>query len=638
MMIDELPVTKHREEILKLYEKHRVLLVIGETGSGKTTQIPKFIYEHYQQRRGSPLQTIAITQPRRVAAMALAKRVAEEMHGNVGDLVGYCVRFEEASSPKTRIKFLTDGMLLREVISDPELKNYSTIILDEAHERTLRTDILFGIVKRLLNQRSDLRLVIMSATLNAEKFLDFFENIAYLYRVPGRQFPVRLFYTIEPQQDYLDALVLSIFQIHVESSPGDILAFLTGQEEIEAVRRILEEYSSACPSSAPKMSILPIYASLPAAQQMAVFVPTLPGNRKIILATNIAETSLTIPGIRYVIDTGMVKMRLFSPRSGMETLTVHPISKSAARQRCGRAGREQPGECYRLFTEDAFRQLEEETPPEILRTSLSNVILLMKASGIDDVIDFEYLDAPSLDALKRGLTELLYLKALDVTTGQLTMDGRLMAQCPLIPILARVLLESIKLKCSDDVITILAMLSAENIFHVPVNEREAATMAKRAFLHKSGDHLSLLAVYRAYLVAKGDARWCRDNFLDIRGLRMATDIRNQLVQFCERHNLPVISAIDPDNILKAFAAGFFLQCAYRQKDNTFRTMMGRQTVYIHPSSILHGQRPDCIIYHELTLTTKCYIRTVSIVQPSWVANYSKVLNALKPSSPAVPGK
>jgi HrpA-like RNA helicase len=252
----------------------------------------------------------------------------------------------------------------------------------------------------------------------------------------------------------------------------------------------------------------------------------------------------------------------------------------------------------------------------------------MKASGIDDVVGFDYLDPPAMDSLKRGLEELLYLGALN-QEGGLTEHGRLMAECPLSPPLSRVLLEACKLKCSEEVITILAMLSADAIFHSSSEDRESSGNAKKVFTSKHGDHMMLLNVYKGYLASRGDSRWCQDNSLDGRALKTATDVRNQLVRFCEKNKLAVTPTIDPANILKAFAAGYFMQCAYRQADGVFKTLMGRQTVHIHPSSILHGQKPDCVIYHELTMTTKCYLRNVSIVEPSWVAEYSKAAR-LKP--------
>lgn len=555
--------------------------------------------------------------------MSLAKRVAQEMNVELGGLVGYCVRFDEKTSPDTRIKYVTDGMLMRELLSDRKLSKYSTIILDEAHERTLRTDILFGMIKRIQAIRP-LKVVIMSATLDPERFQNFFRNFG-VYRVPGRTFPVRLMYTCNPQQDYLESTLLTIFQIHNDpNSEGDILVFLTGQEEIESVQKTLEEYGPMCPHTSPKLIVCPIYASLPSHQQMAVFQNTPKGCRKVILATNIAETSITITGIRHVIDPGFVKMRQYNPRTGMEALLIQPTSKSSARQRTGRAGREAPGECYRLYTEDSFLSLEEETVPEILRTNLSNVILIMKAAGIDDVIGFDYLDTPSIDGLQRGLEELLALGALDAQ-GKLTEAGKLMAECPLIPQLSRVLLEARKLCCVDECLSIIAMLSSETVFFASGEERERTAAAKKTFMHRSGDHLTLLNVFAAYQAHASDNKWCANNAIDQRSMKHVCEVREQLVQFCEKHNIALTSAAgNVDKILQAFVGGYFLQAAVRQADGTFKSIAGRQLVSIHPSSILFGTRAaECIIFHEVTLTSKCYLRGVSAVDPNWILEHSK---------------
>lgn len=620
---EELPVYQHKDRILECYHKHETLIIVGETGSGKSTQVPKFIYEN-AMKNSQKSKLVAVTQPRRVAAMALAKRVAEEMNGKVGELVGYSVRFDEAVSPATRIKYLTDGMLLREALSDKTLSRYECIILDEAHERTLRTDILFGMLKRLQKTRqTPLKIVIMSATLNPEKFVNFFAN-PYVLNIPGRQFPVRLCYTAAPQQDYLDATIVTIFQLHRDTNKkGDILVFLTGQEEIDTVAKLLEEYGPSCSPPAPKMIVVPIYAALSSTQQMAVFRKTPDGCRKIVLATNIAETSITIPGIRFVIDPGFVKMRVFNARVGMETLSVVPVSKASCRQRTGRAGREAPGECYRLFTEEAVRALEDETAPEILRTNLSNVILTMKACGIDDVVRFDYMERPSIDSLAQGLEELLALNAFD-EHGSLTKTGRLMAECPLAPQLSRVLIESTRLSCSEECLSIIAMLSMDNLFTISTEDREQSTVAKRNMSHSSGDHLTLLNIYNAYKASKDQERWCRDNFVDPKSMRQVVEVRNQLQSFCEKSGLKLVSCgSDYDLILRSFCAGFHTQIALLQPDRSFRTVLGRQQVFIHPSSVLHMKKSECILFHEITMTTKCYARNVSIIHADWAIEFIK---------------
>ena len=338
--------------------------MVGETGSGKTTQIPQLLHKELKSTKN---QRIVITQPRRVAAISIAKRVAQEMGVQVGGLVGYQIRFDDVSSfNETKIKFVTDGILLRELLNDPMLSKYSVIILDEAHERTLRTDVLFGAIKGILKRRNDLKLVVMSATLNAKAFSDYFDN-APIITIPGRQHPVTIYYAPEKLGDYMDAVLTTIFQIHKQSKDGDILAFLTGQEEIENMEKLIIEQAKTLPPTESKLIVCPLFSSLPTSQQSFVFDKTPPGCRKVVLSTNIAETSITISGIRHVIDTGLVKMRGYNSLTGIETLHVSPISKASANQRAGRAGREAPGFCYRLYPESSFKVLEAESTPEIRR-------------------------------------------------------------------------------------------------------------------------------------------------------------------------------------------------------------------------------------------------------------------------------
>jgi HrpA-like RNA helicase len=567
---------------------------------------------------------VAVTQPRRVAAITVARRVAEEVGCVLGERVGYAIRFDDCTSAHTMLKYVTDGMLLRELLTDPLLAAYGMVFLDEAHERTVRTDVLFGLLKAVQARRaasaSPLRLVVMSATLDTAKLVAFFGPAPVpVVRVPGRLYPVRQFYTREPQSDCLDAALVATLQLHVEAPPGDVLVFLAGQDEIESVEELLLEHAPRCPPSAPALMVRPLYAALPPAQQVQVFEPTPPGCRKVILATNIAETSVTINGVRYVIDTGYAKERAVQPRVGVETLQVVPISQAAAAQRSGRAGREAAGQAYRLYTEAAHAQLAPAATPEILRVALTGVVLMLKAYGVDDVLGFAYVDAPSREAVLPALEELYALGALD-DDGRLSDAGRRMAQFPVDPPLAKVLLAGQAHRCGDDVAAMVALLSVESVFYSPRHAREQADDARRKFVSAQGDHVTALNVLAAYDRVGGDAAWCHAHFLNARALRQVCDVRAQLRRVCGQLGLPLESAgEDRARVLRALLAGFFLHTAVRQQDGTYRTLQARHTVAIHPSSCLATRRPPCVLYHELVQTSRQFIRTVSAIDVAWIA-------------------
>jgi len=390
IILTGLPVWQARDDVIRMLESHQTIILVGETGSGKTTQIAQFIAEAGYCDLG---KRVVCTQPRRVAAMSVARRVSEEMDVKLGEEVGYSIRFEDCCGPKTKVKFATDGMLLREAMTDPHLSQYSVVILDEAHERTLATDILFGLLKEIMGKRPDLKIVVMSATLEAEKFQDYFLD-APLIKVPGRLHPLEIFYTQEPERDYLEAAIRTVVQIHTFEPEGDVLLFLTGEEEIEdACRKISGEISQLGDKVGP-VKVHPLYSSLPPHQQQRIFDPAPtqknpdgPPGRKIIISTNIAETSLTIDGIVYVIDPGFSKQKVYNPRQRVESLLVSPISRASAHQRAGRAGRTKPGKCFRLYTSESFnKDLQEQTYPEILRSNLGSVVLQLKKLGIDDLV------------------------------------------------------------------------------------------------------------------------------------------------------------------------------------------------------------------------------------------------------------
>lgn len=611
-----LPVYPFRQALLDAVEEHQVVIIVGETGSGKTTQIPQYLAESGWTKKGK----IGCTQPRRVAAMSVAKRVADEMGVKLGDEVGYSIRFEDCTSSKTVVKYMTDGMLLREFLTEPDLGGYSVMMIDEAHERTLHTDILFGLVKDIARARPDMRLLISSATLDAYKFSDYFDK-APIFKIPGRRYPVETYYTVAPEADYLQAAVLTVLQIHTTQPLGDILVFLTGQEEIESAAEDLEErLRNMVQGDIPEMVIAPIYANLPSELQSLIFDPTPPGARKVVLATNIAETSLTIDGIVYVIDPGLSKINSYNPRTGMESLLVSPISQAAARQRAGRAGRTGPGKCFRLMTSHTFEnELDPNTMPEIQRTNLGNVVLILKSLGVDDLIHFDFMDAPPPETLAASLEQLYALGALN-GVGELTKIGRRMAELPVDPQLARMILASERFGCVDEILTISAMLSVNSgVFYRPKDKAKMADMARQAFWSNGGDHLSLLAVYNSWAESGFTKQWCGENFVQYRTMQRARDVRDQLEGLMERVEVRACSSDDDVAIRKAITAGYFYNTARMARGGSYKTLKRGQAVYIHPSSSLVEEHPRAVVYFELVLTSKEYMRNIIEIKLEWLA-------------------
>ncbi|XP_025112674.1 pre-mRNA-splicing factor ATP-dependent RNA helicase DHX16-like [Pomacea canaliculata] len=611
-----LPIYPFKKDLINAIREHQVLIIEGETGSGKTTQIPQYLHEAGFNKDG---KKVGCTQPRRVAAMSVAARVAEEMGWKLGNQVGYSIRFEDCTSERTIIKYMTDGMLLREFLGEPDLASYSVLIVDEAHERTLHTDILFGLVKDIARFRPDLKLLISSATLDAQKFSEFFDD-APIFRIPGRRFPVDIYYTKAPEADYLDAAVVSVLQIHVTQPPGDILVFLTGQEEIETANEMLLERTRKLGGKIKELIILPIYSTLPSDMQAKIFEPTPPGARKVVLATNIAETSLTIDGIVYVIDPGFSKQKSYNARTGMESLVVTPISKASANQRAGRAGRVSAGKCFRLYTAWAYKnELEDNTVPEIQRTNLGNVVLLLKSLGINDLLNFDFMDPPPHETLVLALEQLYALGALN-HMGELTKLGRRMAEFPCEPMMSKMILASEKYKCSQEIITIAAMLSVNNaIFYRPKDKLVHADTARQNFFCPSGDHLTLLNVYNHWAETDFSTQWCYENFVQHRSMKRARDVRDQLEGLLERVEIPLTSNEgDTISIRKAITAGYFYHTARLSKSGQYKTVKHQQTVLIHPNSSLFEQHPRWLVYYELVFTTKEFMRQTIEIENQWL--------------------
>ncbi|TFK52357.1 P-loop containing nucleoside triphosphate hydrolase protein [Heliocybe sulcata] len=642
-----LPIAQGREALIEQIRNNDVTVLLGETGSGKTTQVPQYILESGIAGPG----IIAVTQPRRVAATSLAARVAAEQGTTLGGLVGYSVRFDEVAGPDTRIKYMTDGMLVRELLSDPLLTRYSAIIVDEAHERTLRTDLLITKLKTILKKRNGdgplknkdkgkatamsgnpVKVIIMSATLDAEKFSKFYDDCKILY-VKGRQHPVKIYHTAEGQPDYVDATLRTLFQIHVDQPPGDVLIFLPGQEDIESLHKSIQLYASRLPLD--KMAVLtcPMFAALPPAQQAKIFQTTPPNTRKCILATNIAETSITIPGIKYVIDTGKHKEKrhlAHDTGSGFDALLTRDITKSSAMQRAGRAGREGKGFCFRLYTEEAFEAMAVSSEPEIRRTSLTSAALQLKCLG-EDIEDLDFLDRPDLESIISALKTLYFLNAVD-KSNRITDAGRSMAAFPLEPNLACAVLEAVKNGCALEVIDIVSVLSSTSkLFFDISDEREVAAEVRRKFRHRSGDHMTILNALRSYQdVAATESKaarkeWCRKQYLNERTLLEAVKIRDQLRATCEKMSIGWQSSAQDDErpVTKSLFRGLVLHSALLQPDGTtFKQVYGRSVIKIHPGSAIADQKVPAIIYDELVYTNHIYARGVSAIPKAFLAEIS----------------
>ncbi|CAN6667241.1 pre-mRNA-splicing factor ATP-dependent RNA helicase Prp16p [Trichomonascus vanleenenianus] len=624
---EQLPAFAVRQEILEVIRNNQVVVVIGETGSGKTTQLTQFLYEDGYGSRG----LIGCTQPRRVAAMSVARRVSEEMGVKLGKEVGYTIRFEDVTSDATRIKYLTDGILLRESLADPDLEKYSCIIMDEAHERALNTDVLMGLFKKVLTRRRDLKLIVTSATMNAEKFSRFFGN-APDFTIPGRTFPVKVIHRTAPVEDYVDAAVRQVLQIHVQSGPGDILVFMTGQEDIETTCEVIEERLALLDKPEPLM-VLPIYSQMPADLQAKIFDPAPKGTRKVIVATNIAETSLTVDGIIYVVDSGYSKLKVYNPKMGMDSLQITPISRANAGQRSGRAGRTAPGVAYRLYTERAeIEEMYVQTIPEVQRTNLSNTLLLIKSLGVDDLLQFDFMDPPPKDTMTSSLYDLWALGALD-NAGRLTPLGHKMSSVPMDPSLAKLLIMSIEYGCSEEVVTIVSMLSVPSVFYRPKERQDESDAAREKFFVPESDHLTLLHVFHQWKVNRYSDAWCARHFLHPKALHRAKEVRDQLVSiFQSSLKAPLSSAKgDWDVIRKCICSGYFHQAAKVKGMGQYVNLRTNVATQLHPTSALYGLGvlPAFVVYHELVLTSKQYMSTVTSIDPRWLVEFGAMFFSIK---------
>ncbi|KAL2065123.1 hypothetical protein VTL71DRAFT_4263 [Oculimacula yallundae] len=718
-----LPIWPKKQDIRRALRHNDVLLINGETGSGKSTQVPQFLYtEPWCKRQivkvivdGEKTEDvavggmIAITQPRRIAATTLARRVASEVGspftGNVGE-VGYAVRFDSFLPTGTKIKFMTEGMLLQEMLHDPNLRKYSAVIVDEIHERSIDVDLIAGFLRRLVHGDKagrggvPLKVVVMSATLDLEGIRTFFakpgsvpryesgqpssrmpapvrngeivrglsdktissldglgdskrepsqynaiqqsrtepDGVAVEY-VRGRQHEVQIIHETKPSQDYMHTILQTVLQLHVtESLPGDILVFLTGQDEIESLRNALVEYAEKLAKTLPRMKIMPLYGALSAAAQQEAFERVKEKfTRKIVLATNIAETSVTVSGVRFVVDCGKSKVKQYRSRLGMESLLSKPISRVSAIQRAGRAGREAKGKCFRIYTEDDYKKLDQHELPEILRSDVVEAVLKMKSRGIGDVLNFQLMDSPDTIAVQNALKQLHMMGAVD-DEGFITAVGKKMAIFPLPATYGRVLIAAAEPN-SDillEVIDVIACLTTDSeIFNQPKSEddQENISEVRKDLLSPDGDIITLLAVIRKYATVSSADRleWCKQRLIAPRAMKTAIQIRQQLRQICYQQKLLTelppagteqYEALSPERVvilLKTFMTAFAAKTALLAPDGSYMMIVGRHPITIHPSSVLFGQRKsEAIMFLEHVFTAKNYAKKVSPVQANWI--------------------
>ncbi|NXU40510.1 DHX40 helicase, partial [Drymodes brunneopygia] len=641
-----LPIRRSRRELVEAVREQPFLIVTGETGSGKSTQLPKYLYEAGLAKHGA----IGVTQPRRVATVSVAQRVAEEMGCELGTLVGYQVRFDDCTSEDTAIRYMTDGCLLRQILTDPLLSKYSIIILDEAHERSLSTDILFGLLKKLFLQkkaagrRAEMKVVVMSATLEVEKLSEFFGHCSVL-NIPGRSFPVtEIFCNLLSPRDvgssaYVTEAVKVTLDVHLNEPEGDILVFLTGQNEIERACDLLFrraeciDYRYEVHAQAVEgLLILPLYGSMSTDQQKRIFLPAPRGIRKCVVSTNIAATSLTIEGVRYVVDSGFVKQLNHNPRVGLDILEVVPISKSEAKQRSGRAGRTSAGKSFGLYSREFWQLcMPDHTVPEIRRTSLTSVILTLKCLSVHDVIRFPYLDPPEERHILEALKELYQCSAID-RSGHVTRLGEFLVQFPLPPSLSCAVIKAASLGCEHLLLPIAAMLSVENVFirpGDPQKQKEAELQHQELASQVGGcnDFATLLNIFEQCKASKSPSAWCQKYWIHWRAVKSAFSVERQLREITTKlKQLPdfpkeTFEGSQTELLRRCLCAGYFINVARRSAARTFCTMDGHGSiVYIHPSSTLYNQETqlEWIIFHDVAVTSKIYVRTVCPVRYEWV--------------------
>ncbi|MFA5904997.1 MAG: ATP-dependent RNA helicase HrpA [Desulfobacula sp.] len=661
----DLPITQKKDEIIHAIKNNPVVIISGATGSGKTTQIPKFCLEAGRGVTGR----IGCTQPRRIAAITVAARIAEELGEDMGQSVGYKIRFDDTLNPRACIKLMTDGILLAETQTDRFLKAYDTIIVDEAHERSLNIDFVLGILRRLIKQRKDLKLIITSATIDTEKFSKAFDN-APIIEVSGRMFPVETLYrpylnkdedgTDAEDQGYVEAAVEAVFHLLSTSRTGDILVFMPTEQDIGETMELIRG------RGLPGITILPLFARLSSREQSRIF--SRQAGRKIIVATNVAETSLTIPGIKYVVDTGFARIPSYSPRTRTTALPVSQISQSSANQRMGRCGRIENGVCIRLFDEDEFKGRPFFTSPEILRSNLAEVILRMISLNLGNVSDFPFIDPPSPKSIQDGFATLMELGAIEEKTGpdkkgkgkeyRLTSMGQVMAKLPMDPKLSRILIEAGINGCLEEAAVITTALAVSDPRQRPLDKAQAADQKHALFKDPASDFVTLLNIWNAVKSAEKKLKsrsrlksFCQDHYLSFKRIREWEDIHGQILNILKEHGIERKTELSPSTgtqglkakgfdiggplyiaLHKSLLTGYLSGIAHKKEKNLFTAAKGQQ-IMIFPGSGLFSSAGNWIVAAEFVKTSQVFARTVANIDPEWLEPIAKNLCTYTYSDP-----
>ena len=595
---EKLPIFPFKKQILDILAESQVLILIAATGSGKTTQLPQYIFKEL-----NPSKKIIITQPRKIAAINMSKRVADELGDPLGKIVGYSVRFEDITSKETRIKFTTDGILFREFIFSPSLIEYEYVIIDEAHERSLCSDLIMSLLKELLKLREDLRVIITSATLDFSKMSSFFLQ-AKVLRIPGHPHEVELYFTKEPQTNYLESL-FSLFQSILPSIDGNMLIFLTGYEDISIsisiIRKIVETANPLL-----KYLVLPLHSSLSSEQQDEVFKTHSKNVIKIVIATNIAETSVTIEGIKFVVDCGLCKLSTYDPKTKIKFLSLMSCSKSSARQRSGRSGRTSGGICYRLYTEQSFvTEMPESTQAEIVRSDFTSPLLVLKSMGINNIAQFPFLQAPPSETILSAYEVLNKIEAID-KDGHLTPHGKFLSLLPLEPLLSNTVIRSLGTNCFLDVLALVSLTSlGQSLFFMGKTFRDLSP----ELLSQTGDHAILLNIWKYWFINDNSKDWCKKNHIHHRHLVTAKNVFDQIYKICQKFDLLKFENIKQKNFITILAESNPFNVGVR-KGNKY--IIGNSIhADIHPSSCLVQSKPGKVIFSEIFIANNTFINFVS---------------------------